>query len=306
MLFALPIRAQVDVYSYLKVSNKAQKRSLLLLKETYSIDKSKESVYRKKFLLSREEYDVEGRPSLNIYYDHKGQMTSRIIHFYPQRGQEKCIFKQQGEFLDSVLYTYNNDGYRLKEIWYWGENKTSDTLIYYYNTNTQLAKIQKKYDWDTKRDTFLYKNGLLDKFITYSQRGGMQKEVQFLYLPDSSILKTNTLNSAKMIIEEEFFFYNRKNKIDRSIVKLYPEGNEIIDPPQRIAHWKYHSNGNLRKIQQTDFSRAGKPVSRLVQRFSANGMLVFRQEINWREKINKRLIINYTIQRNRGLAAVRG
>lgn len=301
LLSVSPIWSQIDIYKYLKINHLAQPYSLLLLKETYSTDRSKDSPYKKRYLISREEYDLQGRPSLNIYYDPEGKMTSKVIFFYPNRQQEKGIFKQKGEFMDSVVYQYDTRGQRLSEIWYWGENRTSDTVQYRYHAGGQLSKIWRKYDWDTKWDTLLYKGRLVDKCISYSRRGGMQKEVQLLYLPDSSLLKTNTINAARMVIEEEFFFYNKKGLIGKSIVKLYPEGNEIIDPPQRITYWKYHSNGQLRRTVRTDYSRAHKAVGRTVQRYLSSGYLAFQSEINRRDGIHKKIEIDYTIQKNRKL-----
>ena len=134
----------------------------------------------------------------------------------------------------------------------------------------------------------------------------MQKEVQLLYLSDSSLLKSNTLNAAKMIIEEEFFFYNRLSQVSKTIVKLYPEGNEVIDPPQRISHLSYYPNGNPRRIIRIDFSRAGKRVSFTLQKFTPLGYLSLRLERNYREHINKKTIIQYTIQKNRKLVDTRG
>lgn len=306
LLFPLLGMSQsVDVYDYLSVNNHQQDYSKLVLKETYVQDKSKQSPYKKRFLHSREEFDVYGRTSLNLFYDPYGKMEAKVIMFYPQYLVEKGIFKQKQGYIDSAVYLYHKDGQRDREIWYWGENSTQDTFSYSYNTKKQLTGVRKNYDWDTKRDTFIYNNNQrLSKAITYSEVHGMQKEVQFVYGFDSILLKINTLNRHKLVIEEEFFFYNKKGQVSKTISKYYPEGNEIIDPPRMITKKTYYGNGTLKQILKKYYNRQEKQVSISDILYTPLGYMKKRFDKNKRDGIWKKTVVQYTIQKHRRLRSI--
>lgn len=291
--------------AYLKIQIAQHRPGLLLLKETFQTDRSSNSAYKKRYLYAREEYDTEGKPSLSLFYDPQGNMQSKVIFFYPGRYEEKGIYKQKGEFLDSAYFHYNERGQRLRELWYWGENRSRDSIWYSYDAQGRLSGVLRRYDWDTRRDTLLYSGNRLDKCIQYSLNGGMQREVQFVYLPDADqLLKINVLNANRLIMEEEFFFYNRRGLPYRSIAKLYPDAGtpDGAEPLRRQSRRSYHPDGSLRSMRHTEYKRSRLPVATLLERYqAATGYLLLRRERNAAAGLNKTVRIRYTIQKNRTL-----
>jgi hypothetical protein len=245
---AFGAEGQIDIVStYLKINIRQQDSSRLVLKETYTLNKSSDSAYKKKYLSQREEYDIVGRSSLQLYYDESGEMLSKIIRFYPSANTEKAVFQQRGAAVDSVVYIYNVRRQRLAEYWTWGDNATSDTVRYHYDPNYNLLGVSINYLGKSKRDSLLYRGGLLEKVWTFDAAEKLQKEMEFFYL-DSALLKITHRNAKRIILEEEFFFYNGAGKIEKTITKLYPEGEEKSrTPPTRLQTHKYRGNGSRRR-----------------------------------------------------------
>lgn len=291
--------AQINPYDYLKLNVYKKDASALVLKETYTVDKSKESEHKKKFLSAREEYDEEGRTALTLCFDPEGDMTSKIITYYPTASVEKNIFQQRGSFLDSVVYRFNSIGLRMMEIWHWGETRSQDTILYTYNPKRQLTGVVMRYGWDNKRDTLIYRDGRLQKALTYSAEMGLQKEVDFVYGYDSSLIKANLLNSQRLVVEEEFFFYNNKGQVHKSIAKYYPEGrDETTNPPTMQAKYKYYSNNKFKEVVKTHFNEDGKKTSVTKLSYTPEGHLMKEQNRNNSEGIDKTTVVNYTIRKN--------
>jgi hypothetical protein len=250
LLFAATFGAegQIDIVStYLKINIRQQDSSRLVLKETYTLNKSSDSEYKKKYLSQREEYDNVGRSSLQLYYDEAGEMLSKIIRFYPLPNTEKAVFQQRGAAIDSVVYIYNVRRQRLTEYWTWGDNATTDTVRYHYDKNFNLQGVSINYLGKSKRDSLLYRGGLLEKVWTFDAAEKLQKEMEFFYL-DSALLKITHRNAKRIILEEEFFFYNGAGKIEKTITKLYPESEEKNrTPPTRLQTHKYRRKGSRRQ-----------------------------------------------------------
>ncbi|MCP4438469.1 MAG: hypothetical protein GY810_05950 [Aureispira sp.] len=289
--------AQINPYDYLKLNVYKKDMSALVLKETYTINKSKNSEHKKKFLSAREEYDEEGRTALTLCFDPEGDMTSKIITYYPTASSEKNIFQQRGSFLDSVVYRFNAEGLRMMEVWHWGESRSEDTISYSYNRKKQLTGVTMRYGWDTKRDTLIYKDGLLQKALTYSSDLGLQKEVDFVYGYDSTLIKANLLNSQRLVVEEEFFYYNNKGQVHKSIAKYYPDGEELLAPPNMVAKYKYYPNNKFKEITKTVFNEKGKKTSVTKLTYTPEGHLMKEQNKNDKEGINKTTVVNYTIRK---------
>lgn len=294
---SLVVDAQINPYDYLKLNVYKKDASALVLKETYTVDKSKDSEHKKKFLSAREEYDEEGRTALTLCFNPEGDMTSKIITYYPTAAIEKNIFQQRGSFLDSVVYRFNSVGLRMMEIWHWGETQSKDTVFYTYNPKKQLTGVLMRYGWDTKRDTLIYRNGRLQKALTYSAEMGLQKEVDFVYGYDSSLIKANLLNSQRLVVEEEFFFYNNKGLVNKSIAKYYPDGTEATETPTMIAKYKYYSNNKFKEIIKTHFNADGKKTSVTKLNYTPEGHLLKEQNRNDKEGIDKTTVIDYTIRK---------
>lgn len=291
---------QIDPYEYLNLNIRAQDSTNLLLIETYTQDKSKNSEYKKKYLSSREEYNEKGLRSLNLFFNPDASLHSKIVAFYPDSVTEKNIFQQSGGFIDSAIFKFSVDGRRLSEVWYWGENQSRDTLLFSYNQKLQLSKVHRKYDWETKWDTLFYSiEGFLDKAVFYSKDNGLQKQLDFLFMPDSTLLKTSTRNSDRLIIEEEFFIYNNVGQIHHSLTKLYPEGKALEDPPRMKSQYRYYKNGQIKSITQVLSTKKKKRKSVTKIKYNKQGQLILRHEKNKSAGINKCIEKVYTIRKEK-------
>lgn len=291
---------QIDPYEYLNLNIRVQDSTNLLLIESYTRDKSKNSEYKKKYLSSREEYNQEGLRSLNLFFKPDASLHSKIVAFYPDSVTEKNIFQQSGGFIDSAVFKFSKDGRRLSEVWYWGENQSRDTLLFSYNQKLQLTKVHRKYDWEEKWDTLFYSTeSLLNKAVFYSKDNGLQKQVDFLFMLDSSLLKTSTRNSDRLIIEEEFFIYNNIGQIHHSLTKLYPEGKALEDPPQMKSRYRYYKNGQLKSITQVLSRRKKKRQSVTKIKYNKKGQITLRHEKNKSAGINKLIQKVYTIRKEK-------
>lgn len=245
------VSAQDFITQYLKINIYAQKPSNFVLKETYTQNKSAESTYKKKYLHLREEYDSLGRSFLQIYYDEKGDMASKIIRFYPQTGIEKAVFHQNGGAIDSVIYKYNIANQRMGEFWTWGANETVDTVLYNYNQQAQLVGIYFNYLGKVKRDSFIYQADLLEKVWTFNEKEELQRETEFFYF-EEKLLKLTHRNAKRLILQEEFFFYNANNRLEKVIVKFYneqPQGG--MTTTTHIETYTYYKNGPLKAIKRS-------------------------------------------------------
>jgi hypothetical protein len=300
ILSPLGLIGQIDPYEYLNLNIHAQKEKNLLLIETFTTDKSDNSEYKKKYLSSREEYNEDGLRSLNLFFNPDASLHSKIVAFYPDSITEKNIFQQSGGFIDSAVFKFSNDGRRLYEVWYWGENQSRDTLLFSYNAKKQLTKVYRKYDWETKWDTLFYgMEGLLSKAVYYSEDNGLQKQVDFLFMPDSTLLKTSTRNPDRLIIEEEFFIYNNLGQIHHSLTKLYPEGKALEDPPQMKSRYRYYKNGQLKSITQVLSTPKKRRKSVTKIKYNKKGQLTLRHEKNKSAGINKKIQKIYTLRRDK-------
>lgn len=297
-MFALALHAQQSqshLYAYLKINIYEQDSSRLILKETYTRDKSGDAAYRKRFLSSREEYDDAGRPSLHLFYDHEGEMQSKIITYYPHPHGEKGVFQQRNGFIDSVLYLYNDQRQRVLETWAWGEDCSHDTVRYRYNAKQQLISIGINYLGKFKRDTLLYKNNLLDRAVTYNENEELQGEVEFFYL-ETTLLKVTRRNAKRLIVEEEFFYYNINGDIAKTIIKLYPQGGEDIYPPYIMRKNSYYRNGTLKQCEQTSYNKERQKTGSTLTRYNRAGRLVYQYERSKPAQIDKKMWFDYTVR----------
>ena len=285
--------AQNYLFEYLNIQIRAQDSSELVLKEVYTRDKSKDALYKKRFMASREEYDDCGRPALHLFYDTEAEMQAKVIYFYPQKYTEKGVFQQKNGAIDSVIYTYNSLGQRVSEFWTWGDNNSRDTILYYYNPLYQLQSLHLNYLGKYKRDTLIYKNHLLDKIVTFNAKDEIQQELEFFYL-DSLLLKATHRNNKRLITEEEFFYYNEKGEIARSISKLYPEPNSSSEiSPYRRRQNVFYPSGQLKKSVSRSFNRKKQKIGYTKTRYNPNGRLIYEREFNRSAGLDKTTWIEY-------------
>lgn len=264
------------VTQYLKINIYAQATSNYVLKETYTQNKSVESLYKKKYLHLREEYDTLGRSFLQIYYDEKGDMASKIIRFYPKPKVEKTVFHQNGGAIDSVVYWYNDANQRTCEYWTWGANKSIDTVLYKYNTEQQLVAIYFNYLGKAKRDSFLYKNNFLEKVWTFNEREELQRETEFFYF-EEKLLKLTHRNAKRLILQEEFFLYNTLGKLQRIIVKFYEEQAQGLSMnTTHIEDYSYYKEGQLKEIRRVFYNKDKKKIGKKIIAYNTENLPIYQ------------------------------
>ena len=278
LCFGQKIAAQATfdiVQTYLKINIRQQDSSKIVLKETYTLNKSGDSAYKKKYLSQREEYDRKGRSELHLYYDFEGEMASKIIRFYPAERVEKGVFQQKGAAVDSVLYLYNAQGYRLAEYWTWGDNKTVDSVKYNYSPTGNLRAIAFNYLGKTKRDSLIYRNELLEKVWTFDAAERLQREMEFFYL-DNALLKITHRNAKRIILEEEFFFYNGRGQVAKTLTKIYPETDSLSSPPTRQQTHSYRRHGSRKKTAIRNLDGQKKLVGTIDITYDKQGNIVYQ------------------------------
>ena len=298
LLFAIlvvgPLQAQVDAYSYLGLKLAPQEVTNIRLKETYVINKSKGAKFKERYLFSREEYNEQGKRSLNLFFKPDASLESKIVAFYPDSTKEINIFQQKGEVVDSAVFLFHPDGRRKMEVWYWGDNCSTDSLLFSYNARKQLSKVFRRYDWDEKWDTLFYKvDGSLDKAIFYSKADGLQKQVDFLFSPDSFLLKTASRNRDRLIIEEEYFFYDKKGRLDYTTTRYFPDGEEKAETPRLTSRYSYWRNGELKRLKKVLSSKNKKRISVSVLKYNRSGRLIYQRDRNKSAGIDSKIIIEY-------------
>lgn len=278
LFFGQKIAAQATldiVEAYLKINIRQQDSSKIVLKETYTLNKSSDAQYKKKYLSQREEYDHKGRSELHLYYDFEGEMASKIIRFYPAERVEKGVFQQKGAAVDSVLYFYNPQGYRLAEYWTWGDNKTIDSVKYNYSPTGNLRAIAFNYLGKTKRDSLIYRGELLEKVWTFDAAERLQREMEFFYL-DNALLKITHRNAKRIILEEEFFFYNGRGQVAKTLTKIYPETDTLSSPPMRQQTHAYRRNGSRKKTAIRNFDGQKKLTGTINITYDKHGTIVYQ------------------------------
>jgi len=294
ILVAAPLQAQVDAYAYLGLKLAPQEVTNIRLKETYVINTSKDSKFKEKYLFSREEYNEQGRRSLNLFFKPDASLESKIVAFYPDSTKEINIFQQKGEVVDSAVFLFHPDGRRKMEVWYWGDNCSTDSLLFSYNARKQLSKVFRRYDWDEKWDTLFYKaDGSLDKAIFYSKADGLQKQVDFLFSPDSFLLKTASRNRDRLIVEEEYFFYDKKGRLDYTTTRYFPDGEEKPETPRLTSRYSYWRNGELKRVKKVLSSKKKKRISVSILKYNRSGRLIYQRDRNKSEGIDSKIIIEY-------------
>jgi len=284
---------------YLRINIYQQDSSRLVLKETYQCNRSKDSEYTKKYLSEREEYDVVGRTSLHLYYDPEGEMLSKIIRFYPAPRTEKGVFQQKDAPIDSVLYLYDSLGQRRAEYWRWGDGGTSDTVLYRYNDQYQLNAVYFNYLGKFRRDSLVYKSGLLERVWTFDAANKLQRELEFFYL-DTLLLKITHRNARRLITEEEFFFYNSAGKPERVMSKLYAEGKNGDDDNStgRITEYKYRRRSGIIKTETMrlrDKNRRTTATTRI--RYDRYGAPIHQHQHSRASGIDEQVWYDYTRRR---------
>lgn len=291
-----PQSSQDYIFDYLNIQIYAQDSSELVLKEVYTLDRSKDALYKKRFMASREEYDEIGRPALHLFYDTEAEMEAKVIHFYPQKGTEKGVFQQKNGAIDSVIYLYNHLNQRLSEFWTWGDNDSRDTIFYRYDQLQRLEALHLNYLGKYKRDTLIYKNQLLDKIVTFNAKDEIQQEVEFFYL-DSVLLKATHRNNKRLITEEEFFYYDNLGRIARTISKLYPEQNYSDVSPYRRRENTFYKSGSLKKSVSTSFNNKKKKIGYTETRYNPQGRLIYEREVNRSAGIDKTTWMEYNARK---------
>ncbi len=271
----------------------------MVLKETYLRNRSKDSEYTKKYISEREEYDIFGRTSLHLYYDQEGEMLSKIIRFYPAPRIEKGVFQQRGAAIDSVLYLHDSLGQRLAEYWVWGDNGTSDTVLYKYNAQHQLNAVYFNYLGKFRRDSLVYKGGLLERVWTFDATNKLQRELEFFYL-DTLLLKITHRNARRLITEEEFFFYNNAGKIDRILSKLYGEGKseEEAGNAGRITEYRYRRTGSMKEETTRLRDKNKRTTATTRTRFDKYGAPIYQYSQSRTGGIKEQIWYDYTRRRD--------
>ena len=271
--------------------NKIKKSATLYKYDIIAEDIHVQELEVKRIKYSYNEYDQNGKETLEVKYNAKGRIEEKFENKYDDKGNllEEITYLDGRDIAEHKTYERDNDGRIIKAFKHYLD-ESKDTIEYSYNDKGLLLEVKtidsygeveakeiseyeegkltlrEKYEYDElmEKDTYVYDDkGNVIENEHWTEEGGVVKFVNE-YDEQKDLVKALIYNKDEKLVAKSLYTYNDQHKII-----------EVVDENPRELNTtsiKYDKNGNA--LEQQEKNREGNINNSVIRKFNEDNDVI--------------------------------